>query len=301
MKKVFSIHNSEYTPISFRNRYLYDSYNQITSFLQGKLSSNDLKRLLKPVLQDNGEIGWYSSSETILYKLEELDDKTTEIIKTEFHSFLSRTNEISTFLKSSQDKDKKEWGLMIDSLFNADKIILLGNSDNEWAMLWGWDFQKYNENKLPYKPSPPKVAQSTEDASKSETASKSGNSAEGKQYTEPTPSQNQNNNSDNIDNKDNMGPTVTPITEKAQVIDPAYNLSRRQGCFGWIKRILRWISYRFWGLFWLIIYTLFVILLCKHFFKPDCSGYIKQLEHSRIELEKLEQHIRERCDSLETH
>ncbi len=90
-------------------------------------------------------------------------------------------------------------------------------------------------------------------------------------------------------------PLVPP--GKIPVEPPVIDKSNNVGCLGRIVRILRWISYRFWGLFWLIIYTLLVIWLCRYCNRPNCDAYCEKLKETKKELKLLEERVRERCDS----
>ena len=72
MNLLYSTYSNNYTPISFRDRYLYDTYEIIISFLRGKLSSQELDKLLKPVLNANGEIAWYGNMNGSFSKINEL-------------------------------------------------------------------------------------------------------------------------------------------------------------------------------------------------------------------------------------
>ena len=90
----------------------------------------------------------------------------------------------------------------------------------------------------------------------------------------------------------NEAPLVIPIEAPGPE-----KIQNRIGCFGRIKRWLRWISYRFWGLFWLLIYTLLIIWLCKYCDRPNCDAYCEKLKKTKEELKRLEERVRERCDT----
>ena len=75
---------------------------------------------------------------------------------------------------------------------------------------------------------------------------------------------------------------------------------KRLGFWASLRRLLRWLSYRFWGLMMLIVYTLLVIFLtrkCSVSKDPNCDKF-HQIEN---ELKELEGRIKERCqDTLTT-
>jgi len=283
MTHVFTLNSTDYVPVSFKDRYLFDTYDIITSYLKTKMSLDDLRRLLKPSLTQGGQIKWYGAFDTELARLSDLPQPIAEKIKGEFHKFLQKANSVSSPLLSSRDADSREWGTLISELFQAEKIILIGSKDGQWAMLWGWDFRNREENRLPV------ISFPREDDAKSGNEQKSTQSVFDSQ-------------SENTDQPTRKKEDDVEIdkTEKIQIVhevvskSPVHNI----GCIGRIVRLLRWISYRFWALFWLIMYTLIVMLLTRHFSKTECDDCCKQLQKTREELEIIDQRIRDRCDSL---
>ena len=285
MKLLYSTYSNNYTPISFRDRYLYDTYEIIISFLRGKLSPQELDKLLKPVLNANGEIAWYGNMNGSFSKINELSEERAQQLKLEFDQFLKKCKSISYPLTAKKDIDSKEWGNLLDTLFQHDKIILIGNENGDWGMLWGWDFKTQNDNRLPVLPPSikPAVPVSEPEVRQEEpvTPAPVQPTFQNTQYTEQ--------------------PTSGAIKEEqpipvVPIIDPAI-VKHRVGFWERIKRILRWISYRFWGLFWLIIYTLLIIWLCKSCNKPDCGAMCNDLEKTKQELLDLQNRVHERCDT----
>jgi hypothetical protein len=298
MNLLFSINSSNYKPISFRERYFYDFYEIVDSFLASKLDVEDKNRLLKPMIAAGGQINWYGNYEGVFKRLSECEPNIAEKVKSELNAFIEKTVELSTSLKNKRDADNAEWGNLIANLFQHDRIILIANDNSDWAILWGWDFMSNNENKLP----------KLEPTYKSET----------KIEVEPSVDE-------QVVNKDNTIESVTTFAQKIKskdadssqkpkevwqdeirqevedeplfVADPKVNYSERIGCLGRIKRLLRWISYRFWALFWLIIYTLLIIWLCRYCDRPNCDEYCEKLKKTKEELKDLEERVRERCDT----
>ncbi len=288
MNLLYSTYSNNYTPISFRDRYLYDTYEIIISFLRGKLSSQELTRLLKPVIKANGEIAWYGNMEGSFSKINELPEERAQAIKFEFDHFIKKCKSISYPLTSKKDIDSQEWGNLLDTLFQHDKIILISNETGDWGILWGWDFKTQNENRLPVLPPSIKpVVPESEPESQNE------------EKVTPSPAQPTSINSKNLEN--NIPHERPPIREEEPIeVIPVVNpivAKHRVGFWGRIKRILRWISYRFWGLFWLIIYTLLIIWLCKSCNKPDCGALCNDLEKTKQELLDLQKRVHERCDT----
>ena len=293
MNLLFSINSANYKPISFRERYFYDYYEIVESFLTQKLAIEDKNRLLKPMLNDGGKINWYGNYEGEFKRLNDFDVKIADKVKLEFNDFIKRTSDLSDRLKYKQDVDNIEWGDLISNLFQHERIILITNNLGDWGILWGWDFMSNNENKLPqleptYKP---EVTETT--------------SHEDADVITSAPLHNVLNNSATIESNlfASEEKIVTEETKEAIPIEivterNSKNYSgNRLGFFGTIKRWLRWISYRFWALFWLIIYTLLIIWLCRYCDRPNCDAYCEKLRKTKKELIDLEERVRERCDT----
>ncbi len=283
MTHVFTLNSTDYVPISFKDRYLFDTYDIITSYLKTKMSLDDLRRLLKPSLTQGRQIKWYGAFDTELARLSELPLPVADRIKGEFHKFLQKTNAVASPLLTSRDVDSKEWGILISELFQAEKIILIGSKDGQWAMLWGWDFRNREENRLPVISFPKEeVIELRNEEKPVETVVTS----QSEKIDQPAPKR--------VDYSEAVKAERTQIAPEVVSKSLAHNI----GCLGRIVRLLRWISYRFWALFWLIMYTLIVMLLTRHFSKTECDDCCKQLQKTREELEIIDQRIRDRCDSL---
>ena len=297
MNLLFSINSSNYKPISFRERYFYDFYDIVDSFLATKLDSEDKNRLLKPMLASGGQINWYGKYEGDFKRLNDCNTNVSEKVKFEFNRFIEKTDELSSSLKNKRDSDNSEWGNLIANLFQHDRIILIANDKSDWGILWGWDFMSNNENKLPkleptYKPEIIEPEQPIENPiDTEETGVKEVITNEPKVTiigVDPTPKP-ENIIVDEINEEEEVEPL--DVTETKVIY------AERIGFLGRIKRLLRWISYRFWALFWLIIYTLLIIWLCRYCDRPNCDAYCEKLKKTKEELNDLERRVRERCDT----
>lgn len=296
MNFLYAINSANYKPISFRDRYFYDFYDIVDSFLATKLSPTDKNRLLKPMLA-GGEINWYGSYDGEFNRLGNCEPKIAEKVKYEFNAFIEKTTELSASLKSKRDADNAEWGNLIANLFQHDRIILISNDKGDWGILWGWDFMSNNENILPkleptFKPVEVEdPIQTNEAPSKTDEKTITDDSTyPNNPRVEPTPvrpiypSESESTpKTEDEDEKDDIGSTII--------------YRERMGCLGRIKRWLRWISYRFWALFWLLIYTLLIIWLCSYCDRPNCDAYCEKLKKTKQELKDLEERVRERCDT----
>jgi hypothetical protein len=300
MNLLFSINSSNYKPISFRERYFYDFYDIVDSFLATKLDSEDKNRLLKPMLASGGQINWYGKYEGDFKRLNDCNPIISEKVKFEFNTFIEKTDELSSSLKNKRDADNTEWGNLIANLFQHDRIILIANDHSDWGILWGWDFMSNNENKLPkleptFKPKPKdEEEQADEDPIVSDDDDKIKDVKTNQPIVTTT----------TVDPTPNPEDIIEDEVEEDEKEDdepvgaePKAIYVERVGCLGRIKRLLRWISYRFWALFWLILYTLLIIWLCRYCDRPNCDAYCEKLKKTKEELKDLEQRVRERCDT----
>lgn len=292
MHNVFNFSTMDYVPVSFRDGYLYDTYDIITSYLKNKLTEEELSRLLKPVKAGNGSINWFGKYERSYERLSSVEPAVGEKIRREFHQFLDKTKKISEPLLYSQDADSKEWANLIDALFNPQRIILVGNNFGQWAVLWGWDFKNREENKLP--DLPPEKKETPRNLEETQTSIKPIIPIP---PSIPTPTPTYSNSSN-----PNQGNIPTPELEEEEVTE-GFNIAPMEeekefgkhnvGCFGRIIRMLRWISYRFWGLFWLIMYTLLIIWLCRYCRPNNCEG----IEKTKRQLDSLHERVKIKCDT----
>jgi hypothetical protein len=296
MNLLFSINSANYKPISFRERYFYDFYDIVDSFLATKLNPTDKNRLLKPMLSGS-EINWYGNYTGEFKRLSDCIPIISEKVKYEFNLFIEKTTELSSSLKNKRDDDNVEWGNLIANLFQHERIILIGNHRGDWGILWGWDFMSNNENRLPQLEPTFKPEATNEPLAIKEEAINPNEKQSNEQITNEStpPSGNTTQTSGYATDPDNI-----PEMEEEEINDEVETriiYAQRIGCLGRIKRWLRWISYRFWALFWLIIYTLLIIWLCRYCDRPNCDAYCEKLKKTKQELKDLEERVRERCDT----
>ena len=264
MNKLFTLDITKYKAISFQSKYLYQDFSAVRSMLKNQSLDDTLtQRLLEPKL--SGEfIDWYGNYSGDFKRISDLDKQFTDVILSEFHNFIQHTNGIIQKLEYSRDSDAQSWGGYFKELFNENTIILLGNSETkDWVMLWGFEFNNQKENlyvKGANIDGPKK--KSNEDEIKNEEESRSKDFPKNIETEE-----------ENEKGEINEAPLVIPIEAPGPE-----KIQNRIGCFGRIKRWLIWISYRFWGLFWLLIYTLLIIWLCKYCDRPNCDAYCEKLK-----------------------
>ena len=294
MNKLYTIYSKNFLPISYQGEYLYETYDRITSFLGGKISEDEKKRLLKPILVGD-EIDWYGEFSGEFKRITDHSQLVAERVKSEFDEFIKKMSKISEELLIKKDEDNKEWGKLTNALFQHEKIILLINNGGEWAMLWGWDFQSNDENLIPAASplinEPSKIGDENEN---SINVSIDGNTRPIITGTGQDTLGTNTSNGSTSDNNDNEEDEEEDFEQNPIIKE---SLKSRVGCLGRIKRFFRWVSYRFWGLFWFIIYTLLIIWLCHYCNKPNCDVCCDKLDEAEKELNKLNERVRDRCDT----
>jgi len=277
MNKLFTLQKSDYEPISFRSKYLYQDFNAVRSMLRNqKLGPDNINQLLEPkLIGDN--IEWFGNFSGEFERISKLDADLKDNILKQFGNFNKQVEDIISRLSSSTDADSNEWGKYFTELFNPASIILLGNKNSkEWVMLWGFNFLTGNENRL-------------NDGINILGPKKEGNKPD--EFIKPK---------DPIiekDKKNNSDPKKIDDSQETKEVYKSDKPYATLGFWGRVRHWLRWISYRFWGLFWLIIYTLLIIWFCRYCDKPNCDEYCKELKKTKKELERLEERVRERCDT----
>ena len=290
MRKIFILSSNQYDAISFRSKYLYQDFNAVRSMLRSlNLPQQDINQLLEPKL-NGSDIEWYGEFNGEFERLSNLDENQVNRIKNQFKIFQEKTEQLIETLLSKRDPDSQEWGKYFKQLFNPESIILLGNKNSEeWVMLWGFKFNTGNENIIPGGSDIEFIKENNSnivDVGRiDEPIIK--NEGEGDDLKKEMEIEKDKDKEKKEENDINLVPVSKPSTNNKSSI----------GFWGWIKRWLRWISYRFWGLFWLIIYSLLLIWLCRYCNKPNCDEYCKEMKKTKKELERLEERVRERCDT----
>lgn len=293
MNLIYSTDTKEFSPISHGDSYLYEKYFRIFSFLKTKLKDHEYNHLAQPIVKEN-MVDWHGNYSNKMNSLSSFDSKIQEKIESLYVELLSKTKKISKELLSSGDEEKMAWGKLISETFNTENNILITDGI-EWAIIWGWQFR----NKLNFanadfisdqfeEPAPsPKTTEDTLLA-KTTIVSPVDTKETISQANEEIPPYADGEKADN-----------NPILGKTVIPPPPIAIKSRLSFWQHIKRFLRWLAYRFWGLIMLIIYTLLIICLCKkcQHNDNDCSQYQK-IER---DLKYLEGRVKERCDGAKSN
>lgn len=274
MNKIFISSTEEYQPISHGDSYLYENYLRVTTFLKTRIEKAMVERIAKPNLI-TGNVEWYSEFNGPMSLISEHDIAHQQYVENEYVKFLAKVDRFIKELKLSGDHDKETWANLLSLTFSTENNILISNG-TDWAIVWGWKFR----NKLNFA-SPifaePQPLNAEEELEVSETDSTSIQK-------------------ENIDLQESVERDIVETPKDLETIyDEVIIKKRRVGFFGYIKRFFRWISYRFWGLMMLILYTLLVLCICRYCCKKECPDNCSELEKTEHELIKIKERLNERC------
>lgn len=275
MRNIYTISTKEFQPISFGGNYLHDNYDNLVSFLKIKLKG-EKSRLAKPIQKDDKSFDFFGDFKKPLKRISTFEKSIQDEILKSYNDYITNIENISSRLSRSKNKDEQDWGEILNCVFNRDDNIIISDGQ-DWILVWGWSFRNKDENYVPLTTIPVK----SQDIN-SETPSPV-KPIPPIPVTEEIQSEVESEDEEDIEDEDIEG-EVDETSKKSKV-----------GFFGYIKRFFRWISYRFWGLMMLIIYTLLVLCICRYCCKKECPDNCSELEQTEQELIKIKERLNERC------
>ena len=149
MKPFYSFKTADFTPTSYKSKYLSEYYNQARSML--RLHFDD--EAIQNILAEENRIGNILQLQTSIAgdfkRISEFDDDAKTFLFDKF--CLLRDQIIGHFESKSKLKvggNAKEWMLIFEEIFNPTNIIIFSNG-NDIAVVWGWSLLN-NENYLPF-------------------------------------------------------------------------------------------------------------------------------------------------------
>ena len=273
MRNIFSISTKEFQPISFGGNYLHNNYENLVSFLKIKFK-NEKQRLSKPIQKDEKSFDFFGNFKKPLKRISTYDSSIQDEILVSYNEYLEKVGALSKRLIRSDNKDEQDWGEILKCVFNRDDNIVISDG-HDWILVWGWSFRNKEENYIPLTTIPEKPEEINTESITTGTLI--------------TP----------LSVQEELAPEENPAEEvKEEAIEeqPIENSKKSKvGFFGYIKRFFRWISYRFWGLMMLILYTLLVLCICRYCCKRECPDNCLELKETEQELIKIKERLNERC------
>jgi hypothetical protein len=239
-----------------------------------KLNENQFKSILaKPVLL-NGQVLWYANYQNSFSRLSDFDEQTQVDIKYKYWSVRQILQQEIEKLAQSNDIEKQNWGSLLNDVFDEDSNVILTDG-TDWCLLWGWKFRNMKENYLP-----PEFMPSYAPAISSSQLTSGGTGAS----TESSQAR--------------IGHITDPNKVRVFGGQTTQSLSVRPSIWDRIKRFLRTIVYRFWGLFFLIMLILFLMCLFKTCSNRRMEERCKELEKNNRSLLELQKKVQEKCTEI---
>ena len=233
MGVVYVLNSSDYSPISIGDKYLYQEYDKVASFLKRNFESSIHSILAKPVLA-NGAIQWHAEVDVPLTRIGDLSADIQVRIKKRYWKIKEELEKEVYILENSNNAEKKKWGSILRQIFDDENNVLLTDGDF-WCLMWGWKFKNKKENYLP----PEFLADPV-----------------------PAPAP------EPLVEEPQQEEEVIPLPQ-----EPVQELYPKRKSSFWygLKRLLRNFVYRFWGLLMLILLVLFLWCLFQKCTREECA------------------------------
>src|SRR5687767_1178775 len=119
MTLAYSLDTDKFQAVSFGGSFLYAQYDRVQSFLNSKFSGKYKNILAKPALVP-GSVQWFTNISNPLKRLTEFQEEQQNQIKSEYWELKDALKEDITKLTSSTNSKEKEWGQLLDEVFNED-------------------------------------------------------------------------------------------------------------------------------------------------------------------------------------
>jgi len=272
MTVIYKIDTDKYEPNSHGSNYLYDQFDRIQSFLNKQNNALYNNLLAKPVLSNN-QVLWYANFSQPFSRITELSQQEQIDIKAKYWEVRQHIDNEIQKLSLSNDSEKQNWGNLLKDVFNEDDNVILSDG-KDWCLLWGWKFRNNKENYLAPEFMPKISAANAE----MPTGSVENNA--------PTP----------IVTQTNIPIIAEP--ERVHIVEDAALRAARVKPTLWdrIKRFLRTLVYRIWGLLLLIMFILFLACLFKKCQNDKMEKSCSEMEQLNRKLIDVEKKVQDRCN-----
>ena len=222
MYVVYKFTTKQYEPLSLGPNYLYVQYDKLISFLKQSIFELQNDVIAKPVISGS-DVLWYASSSAIMNRLTHFPEEVQQKVKIAYWGLKKQVDQRSTQLLESQNAAEREWGIMLSDVFNDENNILVTDGER-WCILWGWKFSNHQENYLP-----PFFFSHTEQSIDISSLT--------------------------------VSETQIPIQPPSLATERIVGSPKRSGLWVAFIHYIRRLTYRIWGLMFLIILLLFMSCL----------------------------------------
>lgn len=149
MKSFYAFSTSEYSPVSLKNRYMSDYYDQAKSLLKTQFNSPALTGLLAKENRIGKTVQWQTSFFGEFKRISEFDEQTQAYLS---DKFCMLRDQILNFFEEKSKHQKGgnagEWKEIFTQIFNPTNLIIFSNGE-DISIVWGWALMN-NENYLPF-------------------------------------------------------------------------------------------------------------------------------------------------------
>ena len=146
MIRFYTISTTDFHPISYRNIYLYSEYGKIKNFLVSN-NQQELLNVLAIPHKNKNNIEWSADNHNKIRKLDKYDINQQNNILLKYDKFLNSYNNFINDLRSSKNKDNRNWGELLFTLIQGTANELFFDGDNIF-ITWGWRLLDQNSKKL---------------------------------------------------------------------------------------------------------------------------------------------------------
>jgi hypothetical protein len=278
MNIIYSTSTSEFIPLSYEGNYLYENYSRVTAFLRSKLTSDEIGHISKPKV-DIGKVEWYSAQNGPMKPLVTFDDVHQRSVESAYVELLKKIKNEISILRFAKGEESHLWADLLDAVFKVEDNFLVSNG-SEWAIIWGWKFHSH----LRYASPDFEVSNIiTPDISESSAVESS------------TPIEEKSENNFSND-QPLIEPATPPYLQEPIVGVRNIDSRRRVRVSFWtrLKRILRWLAYRFWAILFILFFMLLCCLLCRQCNNRDGHVFWKE------KIIELEEKVDNKCNTSDT-
>ena len=149
MKSFYAFSTSDYSPVSLKNRYMSDYYDQAKSLLKTQFNNPALTGLLAKENRMGKTVQWQTTFLGEFKRISEFDEQTQAYLS---DKFCMLRDQILTFFEEKSKHQKGgnagEWKEIFTQIFNPTNLIIFSNGD-DISIVWGWALMN-NENYLPF-------------------------------------------------------------------------------------------------------------------------------------------------------
>lgn len=149
MKSFYAFSTSDYTPVSLKNRYMSEYYDQAKSLLKTQFNNPAITGLIAKENRMGKTVQWQTAYSGEFKRISEFDEQTQAYLSDKF--CMLRDQVLNYFEEKSKHQkggNASEWKEIFTQIFNPTNLIIFSNGE-DISIVWGWALMN-NENYLPF-------------------------------------------------------------------------------------------------------------------------------------------------------